>query len=934
MASVAAWQAGAAPSGVLSREALLGRDSDADELRARCKDARLVTLLGPGGAGKTSLAAVVAPEVAGDLGTTPWWVDLQPVDDGDRIAAAIGDALGITVAGGGAAATMQLAVTLGDRELLLVLDNCEHLAEDVALALDVLLPRCRGLRLLTTSREVIGVTSEHVVRLPPLALPPIEALASPDVLRSHAATALFLDRASLDATELDDETRAAVASICRHVDGLPLAIELAAARSPALSPVGIDAALEDRFRLLTSRRRTVADRQRTLEASIGWSYGLLGGEEQQLLRALAVFPTGFDLTAAASVGAEGDEPSTLDLLAGLIDKSLVAVQERASGRRYRLLESVRAFGEQELTRNDELDAARERHLEATRQRLARLQLSDEHEGLVLRGESWLAEEFDDVRAAAAWAAATDRPEAVIDLWWAVHVWANAHYRPNPPFMGALAVAPEDLDELHRVRRDTMLTHGPRQAAVRGDTQIGARVVASLWDGDTADPDRPLTAFFARLWLTAVRAWSYTDDHEMMAADARLLAGIARARHEDWGDLPMVATAVAASRPLAYISHPDESLALAVDGVTAAERIGSSFLVSVCHLRAAAGAARMGLAAPSVDHIDRAYAAVPAGWDHLSAWMATTVGHLVALATGEIERTERAFEQYGGRAGAEGSPTRTGMGTVGASLLLHRGRHDEALQQARTTAEAAEAAGMMVFAFGARTEETLALVALGEVDEAQAVARRARAAVTPGVDTFLQTYLAHALSEALLAADDPAGAMDVALEAVQLAIQRLHLLVLPMLAVQIATAMLAQGRTEDAARTLGVLDGELDARGATMWPRHLEQRRTALAACQDRLGDDAAAALDAGSQLTWNDWAAWLARGPGSRSAEAGAVGWPSLTDTEVDVARRAAEGLSNAELADVMFVSVNTIKTHIRHVYEKLDVHSRVELAQVVDQHT
>jgi hypothetical protein len=639
------------------------------------------------------------------------------------------------------------------------------------------------------------------------------------VLRAHPSTALFLTRAALDVTELDAATRAAVASICRHVDGLPLAIELAAARSPTLSPVAIDAGLEDRFRLLTSRRRTVADRQRTLEASIGWSYGLLDGEEQRLLRALAVFPAGFDLTGAATVGAEGDEPSTLDLLTGLIDKSLVAVQERASGRRYRLLESVRAFSEQELARNDELDASRERHLEATRQRLARLQLSDEHEGLVLRGESWIHEEFDDLRAATTWAAATDRPEVVVDLWWAVHVWANAHYRPNAPFTGALGVAPEDLDERHQVRRDTMLIHGPRQAAVQGDAQIGTRVVAALWDDDTADPDRPLTAFLARLWLTAARAWSYADDHESTTADARLLAGIARARRDDWGDLQLVATAVAASRPLAYVAHPDESLALAVDGVAAAERIGSSFLVSVCQMRAAAGAGRTGLAVQAADHMDRAYAAVPAGWEHLSAWMAITVGHVVAFATGDIERTARALEQYGGRAGAEGSPTRTGMGTVGACLLLHWGRHAEAREQARTTADAAEeAAGLTLFALAGRTEETLALVELGEVDEALAVARRACAAVTPGFDTLLRTYLAHALSEALLAANEPAGAMDVALEAVQLAVERLHLLMLPMLSLQIAAAMLALGRAEDAARTLGVLDGELEARGATLWPR--------------------------------------------------------------------------------------------------------------------
>lgn len=933
MAADVGWQAGAAPTGVLPRGALLGRDGDAEELRARCEDARLVTLLGPGGAGKTSLAAGVAPEIAEQVGATACWVDLQRLDDGDLVAAAIGEVLGITVTGGGSAAAAQLAVTLGARELLLVLDNCEHVAQDVAATLDVLLPRCGGLRTLTTSREVIGVAGEQVVRLPPLSLPPVDTAAHPEVLRSHAATALFLDRAALDAAALDDVTRTAVASICRHVDGLPLAIELAAARSPALSPVAIDAALADRFALLASRRRTVADRQRTLEASIGWSYDLLDDDEQHMLRALAVFPAGFDLPAAALVGADGDELNALDLLSALIDKSLVAIQERPSGRRYRLLESVRAFGERELARHQERDQVRERHLQVTRQRLVGLQLSEDHEGLVLRGEPWLAEEFDDVRAAAAWAAVTDRPGVAIDLWWAMHVWAYAHYQPNAPFTGALGVDVEDLDELHRVRRETILTHGPRQAAVQGDTTIGARVVGSLWDGDAPDPDRPLTAFFARLWLTGARAWTYGDDHEHATADARLLAGIARDHREDWGDLPLVATAVAASRQLAYISHPDESLALAVDGVAAAERIGSPFLVAVCRLRAAAGAARSGLAAVSIEHMDQAYAAVPPGWGHLSAWMATTVGQLVAITTGRIERTEDAFAAHRERAGAEGSPTRVGITTIDAAIHLERGRHEEALHSSRAAASAAERGGLHVFAYGARADEIRALVELGEIDDALAVARRTRETLTPGVDTFLQVYVAEAHAEALVAATDPEQALQVAREAVQLVIERRHLIMLPMLSVQIARALLDLDRPQDAARTFGVLGGELETRGAALLPRHQRQCDTAQAACRDRLGDDADTALDAGRQLTWHDWAAWLSRSSGNRSGTA-AIGWSALTDTEVEVARRAAEGRSNAELAEVLFVSINTIKTHIRHIYEKLEVHSRVELAAIVDHET
>ena len=925
----AGWQPGAAPRGVLPREALLGRDEDEALVEQHCIEQRLVSLLGAGGTGKTTLAAAVAPQAAAGVRATACWVDLQPVPPGGEVAPVIGEAIGVSV-DGAEDPTAKLARRLTERALLLVLDNCEHVADDVAAVLEVLLPACPGLRVLATSRVVLGVPGEEVVRLAPLAIPPSEAGTSPDVLRDHAAPALFLQRAGLDPFELDADARGAVVRICRQLDGLPLAIELAAARSPTLSPTAIEAALTDRFRVLSSRRRGGSDRQRTLEASIGWSHDLLRPDEQRLLRSLAVFPAGFDLAAAAVVGADGDDLAALDLLTDLVDRSLVAIQEGDSGRRYRLLESVRAFADQQLREHDELAAARDRHLAAVRRRLRGLQLSDDHEGLVLRGDPWLAEEFDDVRTAADWAVATGRPGEAVDLWWAVHVWAYSHARPAGPRGAVLAIDPEDLDDDRRLRRDVLAIAGPSISAV-GDLTTGRRLVDELWTDGAPDPEVPLTAHLARLWLLSTRMFALEGDPEELATAARELVAV-EAEHPTWGDLVRVTTGVVAGRALDLSSHPDEAHELLSAVVPMAERVASPTLLAYTRGMLATSAAKM--ARPdAIDHLLATLDALPPGWHHQRLGVMSTSGVAVMLATGDVEWFRGLVEPFRADAGGPGTGSWLHLQAIDVTIALADGHDDVALDIIdRILGQASRRSPMDHFRL--RETRARALARLGRVEEARAITEDLGASPVVVQDAFLFGVAATTHTEVLLRDGEPSTALAHAAGVVPVLLDRKQHVLVPWLAAVVAWVLAEAGRLEAAARTLGRIDQHLAEREAVLpseSARHVEQWESAA---RDELGDDAfEAAVAAGRDPTWAEWAASLDDSSGVRDDDRPPTGWAALTPAEMDVARRAAQGLSTAEVAEALFVSPNTVKTHLKHIYSKLDVHSRVELAAAVDEH-
>src|SRR5215472_12665529 len=329
----------------------IGRDAEMTQVRALLQDNRLVTLTGAGGVGKTRLALQVAAEVLTSFPAGVWHVDLAPLTDGAVVAVAVARALGLSDEVGQSSMAM-LAGFIGARHGLVVLDNCEHLLEPCAVLAEDLLRACPGLVILATSREPVGVAGEATWRVPSLPL-------------ATEAVALFADRAqrARPGFAITAENGEAVAEICQRLDGIPLALELAAARLRAFSPAEVAAGLHDRFRLLTGGSRTAVHRQQTLRASVDWSHALLTEPERILFRRLATFAGGFDLEAAQVVGAgDGLQPyQVLDQLALLVDKSLVATEELQSATRYRLLETVRQYALEKLGESGEADAVRSRH---------------------------------------------------------------------------------------------------------------------------------------------------------------------------------------------------------------------------------------------------------------------------------------------------------------------------------------------------------------------------------------------------------------------------------------------------------------------------------------------------------------------------------------------------------------------------------------------
>jgi predicted ATPase/class 3 adenylate cyclase len=337
----------------------IGREREMAEVRALVASSRLVTLTGAGGSGKTRLSLQVAAELLDGTAGGVWLVELAAVTAEDAVPQAICAAIGI--AGRPDRPVLETMVdALAHQHVLIVLDNCEHLIGGCAKTADAILRRCPRVRLVATSREPLGIGGETIYRVPSLSLP---GPGEPGEMTpgSSDAVALLLDRAKEQGAEVsvDQQTGPLIALVCRQLDGMPLAIELAAARLRSLSLTDLRDRLDQRFHLLTGGSRTALPRQQTLEAAVDWSYSLLTAAERQLLRRLSVFAEGFDLAAAEAVCGFGDVEAfaVTNLLGSLVDKSLVVAEQAGGKVRYRLLETIRQFAGDRLTQAGENDAA-------------------------------------------------------------------------------------------------------------------------------------------------------------------------------------------------------------------------------------------------------------------------------------------------------------------------------------------------------------------------------------------------------------------------------------------------------------------------------------------------------------------------------------------------------------------------------------------------
>jgi predicted ATPase/DNA-binding winged helix-turn-helix (wHTH) protein len=379
---------------------LIGRDGAVQHLRNLLSAYRVVTLTGPGGIGKTSLALEIArnlfPTFQGDVRL----VELVSLSDPDLVPSAVAGVLGL---GGEEIPAKSIARAIGGKKLLLVLDNCEHVVDAVASLAEMIVRLCPATSVLATSREMLRIEGEHVYRVPALDVPPQRQEESRTVLE-HSAVQLFIARTTALRSDFlaDEESLPAISAICRHLDGIPLAIELAASRAATLGPQQVASRLDDRLALLTGGRRTALPRHQTLRATLDWSYELLPEWERRLLRHLAVFPAGFTLEAAAAVVGDASSAGStvVEGIANLVAKSLVTLDGSTLYSRWRLLETIRAYALEKLAKSGEAEQAARRLTEYFRDLVAPLCSSGSQPSI--EELAWYGREIDNVRAALDW----------------------------------------------------------------------------------------------------------------------------------------------------------------------------------------------------------------------------------------------------------------------------------------------------------------------------------------------------------------------------------------------------------------------------------------------------------------------------------------------------------------------------------------------------
>jgi len=543
-----------------SRTTLVGRSRDRDAVLERLTQARLVTLLGPGGVGKTRLAAVVAQAAAGWPGGGTF-VDLVPVRPG-FVVPALATALSV-VERPPRSLTDAVIERLGAGRSLIVLDNCEHLVDEVGPVLERILTDCPDATILTTSRQRLGVAGEHLVLVAPLPL-------------DSDAERLFLDRARAVSPQFTADPPL-VTQICARLDGMPLAIELAAARSASLGAEGLVAALDDHLRLLTGGRQPDR-RHRSLRAVIQWSYDLLDEAEQAMFRRLSVFVGGFDLAAAQAITPGAGRGEVADLIGRLVDKSLVVHRPDGTGRsRWRMLDTVRAFGGHELATAGETDEVRRRHLDwaaVTAEAFAR--------AIPDGGNPELDDVADDLRAALAGtgpvpdAAAHRLARCLAHLTFArrFFVEAHGHYRAAADRAGDAVEAGQDLR--HAADAAVIVSDGPAAFDLLLDAAERARVAEQAGTAAAGSGNARAAALAHALVVSVRYPTGFGDPMTREDRSELLRTAIAAAD----GDDPATAALLAAAQAWHRLDDPAASVAVARDAASAARRTADPALTAM------------------------------------------------------------------------------------------------------------------------------------------------------------------------------------------------------------------------------------------------------------------------------------------------------------------------------------------------------------------
>ncbi len=399
----------------LQVSSFIGRDRELQQTAAALSEARLVTLTGPGGVGKTRLALRAAEEVVARFSDGAWLCELAPVRDPAGVDDAVAAVFSV-IASAGQSSSDALVEFLRSKQLLLVLDNCEHLLEAAAALAGLLQRSCQRLVILATSREGLGIEGERLIPVPPLEIPNIDAdLAA---ITEAEAVRLFAERAAAvkPVFAVTADNAASVSGVVRRLDGIALAIELAAARVAAMTPAELAQRLQRSFTVLAAGRRGTLAHHQTLRATIDWSFRLLTEPEQQLLSRLAVFAGGSTLEAVETVcGGEDIDPDTIfDLLANLVAQSLVVAEEHGFQTRYRLLETIRQYGEERLSEAGETERWRARHANYYANLLQQIRHHDRRAEVFWAVR--LTSEQDNLLAAWSWAIGTGNIDTGFGCW--------------------------------------------------------------------------------------------------------------------------------------------------------------------------------------------------------------------------------------------------------------------------------------------------------------------------------------------------------------------------------------------------------------------------------------------------------------------------------------------------------------------------------------
>jgi predicted ATPase/DNA-binding CsgD family transcriptional regulator len=880
--------------------------------------ARVVTLTGPGGCGKTRLALRVATLAEADFGGGARLVELAPLTDSTLVPVSVAQALGVserdmpTPAAG-------LVRALADRELLIVLDNCEHVLEAAAGLVVSLLAQCRRVRFLATSRERLDVAGELVFPVPPLGLP---ADGSAAAVAASEAGMLFAARAGAasPAFELSAHNSAAIAEVCTRLDGMPLAIELAAARCPALDPAELAARLDGRPRLLSGGPGRPG-RHRSLEALVAWSYELLGDAERRLLARLSVLRGGFDLGTAERVAADRPlQPQVIaGLLASLAAKSVVQIHDGAV--RYSLLETIRQFAADQLAASGEETAV---HLRLLEWALDEAQSAEATVGSS-RWAVWasrLSAEQDSIRAALSWALGGQNPDAGRELagllarWWI----ATGRYSEAGQFLTTAAGVPSEADpgiqarvllgaawsafHLGDFRRAAPLAEdGIACAQQAGEVHLevwGRNLLAALaWHA--GDADRIVAE------LEASRALSGQAD-PALAARAQVLLGMAAFLS---GDLAEQERHGLLAIDLARTAPGQEGLALALTVPTTGAIAGAGIQpTTVAALDEAANVLAV--------HPDRYAETI---MHRLRAELFATLGQLDAAGT------EVTLCWAAGRSGAFRFVEYAGP-LAEARLAAARGDTAAAAGALRRAADGGRRCASVMFVPAALA--ALACLAAIAGDQPTAAAAVAEARAELGRRRQVITAAALGYAEGVMAwhRGDLAGAEHLVRNAtVQWhrgcdrmdACDGIELL---------GVLAAARERFSDAARLLAAADAARRPLGYLAPGFTANRGASAHAASQarDALGEDRfTQAWEEGQGLSLDDAVAYAARRGGGRKRPA--TGWASLTPAELEVVRLVSEGLRNDAIARRLFIAPGTVKVHLSHIFAKLGITTRAELA-------